>query len=63
MELYEKICKNPNCGKSFKGTRTQRYCCPTCRSAETEKKIKMELKAKKPCSLGEASRKARELLL
>ena len=61
MELFNKICKNPKCGKSYTGTRTQQYCCPACRSYAREKEIKIELKAKKPCSLGEASRQAREL--
>lgn len=31
MKLYKRFCKNVECGKEFMGTRTQQYCCPSCR--------------------------------
>lgn len=37
---YKKICKNPNCGKEFMGSRTQRYCSPKCRGNSGEEKPK-----------------------
>ncbi len=48
---YKKICKNPNCGKEFMGTKTQQYCCKECRG---------EKKSHKNTSLVETAIEARK---
>lgn len=59
MELYTKKCKNQKCGKVFKGTRTQQYCCPDCRVPTYKPKKKYQ--AIKTCTLREASEQAKKL--
>ena len=51
---YKKICKNPNCGNEFMGTRTQQYCCPQCRGNTGTSK------PKRPCTLNEVAKEAME---
>lgn len=55
---YQKICKNPKCGKEFLGTRNQQYCCPECRVPRYVSKRK--LKALKTCTLDEMIKLAKE---
>ena len=50
---FKKICKNPNCGKGFSGTRTQQYCCPDCRTTTRKQKLK------RTCTIDEIARKAK----
>ena len=58
MELYTKICKNKECGKSFRGTKTQQYCSPACRPPNyTPKKNNKTIKN---CTIGEIAIEARK---
>ena len=50
---FKKICKNPNCGKEFSGSRTQQYCCPDCRTTTRKQKLK------RTCTIDEIARKAK----
>lgn len=50
---FKKICKNPNCGKEFSGTRTQQYCCTDCRTTTRNQK------PKRTCTIDEIARKAK----
>ena len=52
---FKKICKNPECRKSFMGTRTQQYCCTGCRLSSTKNK------PKEPCTLDEVTNQAKRL--
>ena len=56
---HKKICKNPDCGKEFRGSRTQQYCCPACRVPTY--KPKKTVKKAKPCTIDEIAIKAKEL--
>lgn len=59
MGTFKKYCKNPNCGKEFLGTRTQQYCCPSCRIPTYIPK-KARYQPKRTCTLDEVARQAKE---
>lgn len=58
MKLYKRICKNSMCGKEFMGTRTQQYCCHSCRVPTYKPKRKYN--KIKNCTLDEVARRAKE---
>ena len=65
MKLYKRYCENPECGKAFMGTKTQRYCCPEHRKKQEYLKKDADVKPKpkqhKNKSLTEVAVEARKL--
>ena len=57
---YQRICKNPKCGKEFWGTKTQQYCCLECRPPRYISKRMAKENNKKPCTLEEVIKQAKE---
>ena len=58
MELYSRICKT--CGKEFKATKNQQYCCVECRPRTHKKYPRHKYKSKKISTINDVSREARE---